>query len=221
MILQMPDEMKDVPPPDDERYAYLMQFMDGNRIDLTLHPLAKIDALGKDSLTLLLLDKDGILGPIPPAGERDYLPRPPSAKKFSDCCNEFWWMTLYAAKGLWRGEITYAKANADQWVRGQLMKMLTWHIGVRTGFSRNPGKEGRYFRKYLEPELWEMLQTTYADSDYDRTWDALLAMCSLFRRVAIPLADHFGFEYPIGDDRKVSAYLLHIRELPGQADKLG
>jgi aminoglycoside 6-adenylyltransferase len=220
MILQMPDEMKDVPPAESERFAYLMQFMDGNRIDLTIHPLAKIEELGKDSLTLLLLDKDGILGTIAPAGEADYLPRPPSAKKFSDCCNEFWWMSLCVAKGLWREEITYAKSMADQAVRGQLMKMLTWHIGVRTGFARNPGKEGKYFRKYLEPELWEMLQATFADSDTDRTWDSLFAMCSLFRRVAIPLADHYGFEYPIGDDRRVSAHLLHIRQLPRQTDKM-
>jgi aminoglycoside 6-adenylyltransferase len=45
-------------------------------------------------------------------------------------------------------------------------------------------------------------------------------MCSLFRRVAIPLAEHFGFEYPIGDDRRVSAHLLRIRELPRQTDKM-
>src|SRR5512140_1551248 len=33
MILQLPDEMQDPPPPDNGSAAYLMQFMDGNRID--------------------------------------------------------------------------------------------------------------------------------------------------------------------------------------------
>src|ERR1051325_6799914 len=35
MILQLPDDMQDPPPSDDGSFAYLMQFMDGNRIDLT------------------------------------------------------------------------------------------------------------------------------------------------------------------------------------------
>ncbi|MCI0477362.1 MAG: aminoglycoside 6-adenylyltransferase, partial [Anaerolineales bacterium] len=36
MILQLPDEMSDPPPNDDDSFCYLMQFADGNRIDLTL-----------------------------------------------------------------------------------------------------------------------------------------------------------------------------------------
>jgi aminoglycoside 6-adenylyltransferase len=80
MILQMPDDMRDPPPSDDERFAYLMQFTDGNRIDLSIHPIAKLDDLGEDSLSLLLLDKDGIIEPFAPASESNYLPKPPTAK---------------------------------------------------------------------------------------------------------------------------------------------
>src|SRR5512143_1224949 len=36
MILQLPDEMSDPPPESKDHYAYLMQFADGNRIDLSL-----------------------------------------------------------------------------------------------------------------------------------------------------------------------------------------
>src|SRR5512136_1184319 len=38
MIMQMPDDMLDPPPSDNEGFAYLMQFTDGNRIDLNLYP---------------------------------------------------------------------------------------------------------------------------------------------------------------------------------------
>jgi aminoglycoside 6-adenylyltransferase len=168
-------------------------------------------------LSVLLLDKDGIIPPFPPATDRDYLPQPPTAKLFADCCNEFWWVCPYVAKGLWREEITYAKALMDQAVREQLMKMLTWHIGLKTQFSRSPGKEGKYFQQYLEPELWTTLLQTYAAAGYDNTWDALLIMGHLFRQVALPLADHFGFDYPHEDDRRVRAYLEHIRSLPKDA----
>jgi len=220
MIMQMPEDMQDPPPRNDGIFAYLMQFTDGNRIDLGLFPMAKLDELGKDSLSLLLLDKDGLFEPFPPASERDYLPGPPAAKAFADCCNEFWWVCPYVAKGLWREEITYAKYMCDQVVREELMKMLTWHIGARTGFSRNPGKMGKYFRQYLEPELWDTLQKTYAGAGFDDTWEALFTMCDLFRAVAIRLAERYGFDYPRGDDERVSAHLEHVRSLPRDAKEM-
>ena len=113
MILQMPDDMLDPPPSDDDSFAYLMQFTDGNRIDLTLYPIAKLDELKKDSLSRLLLDKDGILEPFVPLNGNDYLPKPPTPKEYADCCNEFWWVSIYVAKGLWREEIIYAKYMLD------------------------------------------------------------------------------------------------------------
>jgi aminoglycoside 6-adenylyltransferase len=191
MILQLPEEMQDPPPSDDSGFGYLMQFADGNRIDLGIYPL---DALGErvsDSLTMVLLDKDGIVGPLDPPSERDYLPQPPTAKAFADCCNEFWWVCPYVAKGLWRQEILYAKTMLDQVLREQLMKMLAWHIGVQTGFRRNPGKFGKHFQRYLEPEMWRMVEATYAGANYDHTWDALFAMCDLFERIAVPVAGSF------------------------------
>jgi aminoglycoside 6-adenylyltransferase len=221
MILQLPEDMEDPPASDDGQFAYLMQFMDGNRIDLGIFTLSQWKEHGKDSLSVLLLDKDGIIEPFPSPSEADYLPKPPSAKAFSDCCNEFWWVCPYIAKGLWRQEILYAKGILDEFVRGQeLMKMLTWHIGVNTDFKVNPGKLGKYFQKYLEPELWGMLLKTYADARYENTWEALFATCDLFRRVAIPLAEHFGFEYPLADDRRVTAYLQHVRWLPEYAREI-
>ena len=37
----------------------------------------------------------------------------------------------------------------------------------------------------------------------------LFAMGNLFRRVAVPIAGRFGFDYPAGDDARVSAHLEH------------
>lgn len=219
MIMQMPEAMQDPPPENDGSFAYLMQFTDGNRIDLSLFPVARAGEL-IDSLSRLLLDKDGLLKPFPPPSDRDYLPRPPTAKAFFDCCNEFWWVCPYVAKGLWREEITYAKAMCDQVVRVQLMKMLAWYVGVKTEFTCNPGKLGKHLKQYLEPELWAMLEKTYSDASYEHTWDALFVMCDLFRTVATQVAAHVGFDYPQGDDERVSAHLSHVRLLPRTATEM-
>ena len=220
MILQLPDNMDDPPPSDGDHYTYLMQFSDGNRIDLGIIPIAKLHELERDSLSLLLLDKDGIIEPFPPANESDYLPKPPTAIQYADCCNEFWWVCPYVAKGLWREEITYAKFMLDRFVRDQLMKMLTWYIGVKTNFVKNPGKFGKYFKNYLEPELWEMLLSSYADASYENNWGALFRMGELFRITALQVAKHFNYDYPAGDDERVSAHLRHVKTLPKNAKEL-
>lgn len=220
MIMQRPDDMQAMPPADDAPYAFLMQFADGNRIDLTLFPITRLPELGEDSLSILLLDKDGLIKPFPPPGDKDYLPQPPTEKEFADCCNEFWWVSTYIAKGLWREEIIYAKSLQDQVVRPMLLQMLVWYIGIKTDFSRNPGKFGKYFQQYLEPELWEMLQATYADADYEHTWQSLDTMCQLFRTLSRFVAEHFDFEYPSHEDEKVTAHLNHVRHLPKDAKEM-
>jgi aminoglycoside 6-adenylyltransferase len=212
MILQMPEE--NIHP---SCFVYLMQFMDGNRIDLTLFPLAYLNELPRDSLSVLLLDKDGIMAPFPPPDESSYLPHPPTTKEFLDCCNEFWWVSPYVAKGLWREELPYAKYMLDDLVREQLMRMLTWYIGVNTGFLLNPGKNGKYFKKYLSPEFWEIFLHTYAGANDADNWEALLVMSRLFRISARSVAEHFGYDYPQEDDRRVSAYLAQIHSLPKDA----
>jgi aminoglycoside 6-adenylyltransferase len=219
MILQMPDDMCD-PPGNPVSYAYLMQFLDGNRIDLTLYPISKLKNLEEDSLSMLLLDKDGIFKPFPPPDESSYLTKPPSGKQFAGCCNEFWWVCPYVAKGLWRAELSYAKYMLDTVVRDELMKMLTWYIGMKTQFQINPGKYGKKYKHYLESELWDLLVSTYSDAEYDHTWEALINMGNLFRKTAIAVAEHFHFSYPYDDDAKVSAHLEHVRNLSKDAKEM-
>jgi aminoglycoside 6-adenylyltransferase len=220
MILQLPDEMSDPPPEGKDFYGYLMQFADGNRIDLSLLPVSKFDKLEDDSLTLTLLDKDGILPKFPRPNDSGYLPKPPTAKAYFDCTNEFWWVSPYVAKGLWRHEIVYAKHMLDLYVRDQLMKMVDWYVGMETDFQKSPGKMGKYLERYLEPELWELLLQTYSDADYEHTWQALFSMGKLYRKIAIPVAKHFGYDYPYGDDERVSAHLRHVHDLRRDAKEM-
>ena len=217
MILQTPEDMVDPPAENDGHYTYLMQFLDGNRIDLSFYSLENINACLADSLTVVLLDKDHLIPDLPPPSDRDYLPKPPTAKLFEDCCNEFWWVSPYVAKGLWRDELTYSKQILDVYVREQLMKMLVWYFGVQTDFQKSPGKMGKYFKKCLEPEIWTQLESTYADAQPEHIWNSLFAMGDLFRHTSQYVAKLFGFNYPERDDRNVTDFLRHIRNLPQDA----
>ncbi len=216
MLLQMPEEMGDPTQRNTDRVVYLMQFMDGNRIDLTLFPLGRLRELEEDSLSLTLLDKDCVLPVFPAPSESSYLPDRPTRSQFEDCCNEFWWVSLYVAKGLLRGEIAYAHHMLDVVSRSQLMNMLTWQIGEETGYTKNPGKFGRNFQVFLQPGLWQQFLDTYADAEPENMWDALFAMCDLFRRAAVPISVSYGFTYPADDDRRASAYLHQLRACSNQ-----
>ena len=76
---------------------------------------------------------------------------------------------------------------------------------------------GKYFKKCLEPEIWTQLESTYADAQPEHIWDSLFAMGDLFRHTSQYVAKHFGFNYPERDDRNVTDFLRHIRNLPQDA----
>ena len=89
LILQEPENMGEPSPEDVGSYAYLMQFMDGNRIDLSFHAPEKWKSVTRDSQSIVLLDKDNAVGTLSPASDVDYWARKPTNKQFQDCCNEF------------------------------------------------------------------------------------------------------------------------------------
>jgi len=220
MILQTPEAMGEPAPEGDGHFSFLMQFKDGNRMDLSLRPLSQFHKVYEDSLTVLLLDKDGIVETLPAPTEKGYLPKPPTPKQFEVCCNEFWWVSTYVAKALWRGNIFHAKDLLDCTMQEQLMKMLDWYFGLKTNFQLNPGKGGKNYSKHLDADLMAMLKKTYTGIEIEKNWNALLDMISLFRKTAQEIADKFGLQYPAEDDKKVTAHLEHVRRLPADAKEI-
>jgi len=211
-ILQRPDAMFGAPPRTDGGEAYLMLFVDGTRIDLTLLPLEGMDGFEHDGPAEVLLDLDGVVPLPPPRGRPYFVPAPPTASEFADVCNEFWWVTPYVAKGLARGETTYAHHHLDTVLREQLLTMLGWQVAAESGFRRGPGKFGRYLRRELPPETWARLEATYADAKPEQIWAALEAMTELFRDAAVGVAERFGFPYARQDDERVMAHVRRVWE---------
>lgn len=213
MIMQTPDLMGSEAPRSDGGFTYLMQFMDGNRIDLSLIPVDSAQEMEDDSLSILLMDKDDRFKPFPPPSEASYLPAPPTAKAFGDCCNEFWWVSTYVAKSLARPDILLAHHMLDVVMHGELIKMLTWNFGIRTEFRQNPGKAGDNLKHVLPAQHWSRLLATFAPAEINPTWDALLTSTELFRDCAREVAAFFNFDYPEEDGARVSNYLRQVKTI--------
>lgn len=191
-------------------YCWLMLFRDGNRIDLHVQTReAMQQEYTTDTLTVPLLDKDNILPPIPPSNDSGYLVRNPSRPKYDGCCNEFWWCLNNVAKGILRDQLPYSMRMYNEVVHKELDKMLEWYIGTKTGFGVSVGMWGKFFKKYLPAELYELYTKTY--SGFEMLWSAVFAACELFRTVAPVVGQHFGYNYNQDDDNNMMQYLIKMK----------
>ncbi|HXS54474.1 MAG TPA: aminoglycoside 6-adenylyltransferase [Hanamia sp.] len=213
LIVQLPDEMG-IGDKDNCSFHYLMLFKDYNRIDLTLFPLEKLkNEFKRSSLTTVLLDKDNLFENIPQADNSDYLINRPTGKEFADCSNEFWWVSTYVAKGLWRNEVTYAKEMLEVPVRTMFLKVIEWYIGILTDFTVSFGKGGRNMKECLPPVLYDKILSTYPDSNIKNIWHSLLVMTQLFDELAGKIATAMNFDYDTDTVANVTSYLNSVYEM--------
>lgn len=208
LIMQMPEAMRE--PSGRGHFNWMILFKDNNRLDLTLIPIEKLDILGNDSDTVVLLDKDNILKPFPPASDKDYITTPPSELFYYSCCNNFWWCLQNVAKGIARDELPYSMIMYHNVVREDLHDMLSWYIGSQNSFNVSTGKMGKYFKRYLSPTQYEKYRQTYSGSDYQSFWEAIFTACDLFRELATEVAMHLGYTYNTKDDDGAITYLKDI-----------
>ncbi len=213
LISQLPDEnsVYENEGPAEIKFTYLMIFQDGNRIDLTLFPVEKFETDFKyDSLTIVWLDKDQLFsGNLEPT-DKDYHIQIPAEKYFRDACNEFWWVSTYVAKGLARGEITYAKEMLETVVRPMFSKVIAWYIGIQTNFSVSVGKGGKFMSQYLSETQYSQVLATYSDHQLENNWDALFVMTELFGDFAKEVADKLHFTYNLQEEENAKKYLKTV-----------
>lgn len=190
-----------------KRYGWLMQLVDGNRLDLHVVPVAEV-GIASDSLTSVLLDKDGIFPNISKPSDKTYWGKPPTQDTFAACCNEFWWSMNSVAKGLWREEIPYAHEVLYGVSHPELLKLLSGRAGHGNNFEISVGKAGKYLHRFLPANTWERFLQTYAAGTVPALWEATFIMCDLFHETARELAQELQLDY---DGREAQAAMQFVR----------
>lgn len=222
LYMQYPDEHPDYPNDKENIYGWLMQFDDGVRIDLHVESISHaIEHIHDDKLCRILLDKGNILPPIPEATDADYHVQKPTEAQFRACANEFWWCTNNLAKGLWRMEMPYVQDMANTVVRKQLEQMLSWKVGIKTGFTVSVGKSAKYLYRWLEKDEYQKYLDTYFGGNVDDAWDAVLSMCEMFDQTARETACAFSYDYDAEEGNAAFEFLKHVRNLPEDATDIG
>lgn len=199
-------------------YGWLIQFADGNRLDLHVSTLEHVlKDIKEDRLCKILLDKDGCLPEMPEATDEDFWVNRPTEMQFLDTCNEFWWCLNNVAKGLWREEIPYVMDMMNHVVRPQLARLLEWKIGFETDFTVSVGKSGKYMDKWLDESMWHSYLSTYPCGEIKAVWDAVFIMCDLFDDVAREVSMRIGVEYNTVEARNSLKFLRDVQGLPKDA----
>lgn len=90
------------------RRLYLMLFEDGKSIDLTLCPKEHINEwVASEADYTVLVDEKDLFESYSPSPQR-FWTSPASETDFEKTCNEFWWVSAYVVKGIYRKQVIYA-----------------------------------------------------------------------------------------------------------------
>jgi aminoglycoside 6-adenylyltransferase len=198
LIMQKPEDMELFPPELGNWFSYIILFKDGNKLDLTLIPINEEDDyfLNSDGLVAVLLDKDSLVKKEVIPNDHNYWIKKPTAREFDDCCNEFWMVSTYIVKGLAREEILFAIDHLNNIARPNLLRMMSWQIGLEQGYTFSVGKNYKYMNRYLRQEEWDLLLSTYSQDSYPTMWKSLFCCFELFRKYSKIVSEGLGYMYP-------------------------
>lgn len=218
LYMQYPEDGERYPHDRGNCYGWLVQFSDGVRLDLHVvtQSYAK-KALEAGEPYRILFDQCGCLPEADCNSDRAYWVAKPDETEFLAACNEFWWCLNNVAKGLWRNEGLYVMDMLSGVVRPELIRLLSWRVGVETDFSVNIGKAGKYLKQRLPPEIWERLLATYPHAETDEIWRSVFILCDLFDETAVDLSKQLGFRYDRTEAENSRRFCEHVQNLPEDA----
>ncbi len=190
-------------------FAYLIQFADGNRIDLSIVDLCNIEKeKDNNEPRIILLNKDDYKELIPIESENTFFIKAPTEKEFYNTTNEFRWLSIYISKGLCREEFYYARYSFDVLIMEMFIKMLNWKIGIRYDFKVTTGGHSKYLKRYLTEEEMKRVQGIFPNGEYEDIWDKLFLMYDYFEELESEVAKHFNYFYDKEEAAKVHEFLL-------------
>ena len=208
-----------------ESFGFITHYEEGVKIDYGVYPVEYLTWAATqpglpddlDNGYLVLLDKDHLTAALPPPTYTAYTPSPPSEQGYRALIDEFFNDSAYVAKNLWRDNLFSVKLSLDYIMKFHcLRKMLEWRMGINNHWSVKPGAYGKGLKPWVEPAIWAELEATYVGAGTAENWDALFRTIHLFRELALEVADHLGYQYPLEMDQRVVSYLEKVRNLDQQ-----
>ena len=187
------------------RRLYLMLFEDGNRIDLTLCPKEYIQEwVDSEAGFTILEDTENLFEAYFPNLERHWI-TPATETDFKNSCNEFWWVSAYVVKGIYRKQVIYTTDHLYGICQQEFLKILAWQVASDRRVV-DIGKNYKYLFNYLPTEKEKEFSNLLDFSSIDKITQSLFATMELFHQEAQFLAYKMGFDYDMEVAEKMIEY---------------
>lgn len=207
IITQLPEAEELFKPQLYYKFPILMLFDDYNRIDLTIVDINNIkDYLQEDSLTEILLNKDNIILEIEESNDSSHWVKEPTRKMVEECLTEFYWVSTYVMKGVWREELLYAIDSLNN-AREMLLLILSWREGYNNKFKINIGKSYKYLPDYLSNRDYAMLSNTYPVLNANDIKRKLYSMIRFFDEIYVDFCQKLNYKYQKNPYKEVKEYI--------------
>lgn len=203
-----------------ETFCRVTHYEDGTKIDYTVWPVNLLKRVVEepklpDYLDVgytILLDKDNLTEGLKSPTFTAHIPTVPTEKEYRTLIETFFSNTIYVAKHICRDDLIPLKYCLDNVAKhDDLRRMLEWRIEFDHNWSLKPGAYGKGLKKYVKPEIWSELESTYVGAGKEENWEALFRTITIFRRVAIEVAARLGYSYPNHIELRVMEYLKGIK----------
>lgn len=210
LILQKPDDWYAHPYnyEGDENFAYLCQYKDGNRIDLTIIDIKRIkEQENFAEPRKLLINKDHFAELKDITSLDAFVIQKPGEFEYFNTCNEFRWLSVYVSKGICRKEFYYAKKVMDQYMMDMFIKMLSFKVAMEHDFTITLGANIKYLKRYVSNEEMERFQNIFSDGTYTSMKEKLFVMYDYFDELAENVGQKLGYAYDKEEVKNVREYV--------------
>jgi len=191
-----------------DTFVYLIQFGDGNRIDLSIVDISNMEKEKENKEPkIILMNKDNYEELVESNDESEFYTSEPTEMEFYNTCNEFRWLSIYITKGLCRKELYYAKYAYDVLIMEMFMKMLNWKIGIDNEFMITTGSHSRYLKRYLSDEEMTRVHSIFPNGSYDDIWTKLFIMYDYFHELEIIVDNRYDFKINKDETDRVRRFI--------------
>jgi aminoglycoside 6-adenylyltransferase len=203
-------------------------FADGYDIDFVINAAQQLESVVNTTLPLqwidvlrrgyrILLDKDGLLAKLQriPLSETSSF-QPPTETDFLNTVHDFWYHAVWTTKHLRRGELWWAKSGCDEHLKMLLRHVLEWHAQAVHGPDHDTWMRGRFLEEWADQRAVQELPHIFAHYDQKDIARALLRTMSLFRWLAVEVAQRLGYSYPEHGEQAATALVKrYLKEITG------
>lgn len=155
----------------------------------------------------VLLDKDQLAARLVPKHFEAPKRTLPNQEEFAAACETFWYIAVYVAKQIRRGDPWLVKVR-DMNLKDILLRMIEWH--ALSHAATDVWHMGRFMESWADPRALRDVSATFGRYDLADSRAALLRAAALFEWLARETAGRGGFDYQAGRYATVRGYVEQL-----------